>query len=83
LVCLYKIGRDVASAAVNMVCISNVLSRTFSLQSKASSCSSLYFRDGIRSVDFVLVWDDLIKHSNSEASEGKRKVFEKNLQREG
>lgn len=48
-----------------------------------SSGSSLYFRDGLRSVDFVLVWDDLVKHSNLEASVGKRKVFEKNLQREG
>jgi hypothetical protein len=31
----------------------------------------------------MLVWDDLVKHSNSEASEEKRKIFEKNLQREG
>jgi anoctamin-1 len=53
------------------------------LQSQPSTSSSLYFRDGLRSVDFVLVWDDLVKHSNSEVSEKKRKVFEKNLQREG
>jgi hypothetical protein len=49
-----------------------------------SSChSSLYFHDGLRSVDFVLVWDDLLKQSNSAASQEKRKVFERNLQREG
>jgi hypothetical protein len=30
-----------------------------------------------------LVWDDLVKYAVSEASERKRKVFQKNLQREG
>jgi hypothetical protein len=34
-------------------------------------------------VDFVLVWDDLVKNAISEESVGKRKVFERNLQREG
>jgi hypothetical protein len=45
--------------------------------------SSLYFHDGLRSVDFVLVWDDLLKQSNSAASQEKRKVFEGNLRSEG
>ncbi|XP_069685470.1 anoctamin-5-like isoform X2 [Periplaneta americana] len=52
-------------------------------KSQPASRSSLFFHDGIRSVDFVLVWDDLVKHSNSKASEEKRRVFEKNLEREG
>lgn len=53
------------------------------LQLQPSCHPSLYFRDGLRSVDFVLVWDDLLKQSNSEASQEKRKVFERNLQCEG
>jgi hypothetical protein len=55
----------------------------YCLHSQHSCHSSLFFCDGLRSVDFVLVWDDLLKHSNLEASEEKRKVFEKNLQCEG
>jgi hypothetical protein len=45
--------------------------------------SSLYFCDGLHSVDFVLVWDDLLKQSNTAAAQEKRKIFERNLQREG
>lgn len=47
--------------------------------------SSLYFEDGIRSVDFVLVW----KFSEEESPEieaernAKREVFEENLMNEG
>jgi hypothetical protein len=61
----------------------NFLFECCCLQSHPLHRSSLYFHDGIRTVDFILVWDDHVKHANSEASRKKRKIFEKNLQCEG
>ena len=55
----------------------------FDFQAQPSCRSSLYFHDGVRSVDFMLVWDDLSKQATTVAAEEKRRVFEKNLQREG
>lgn len=45
--------------------------------------STIFFRDGIRSVDFVLAWDSFTDQSITEAGIKKRKIFEKNLIREG
>ncbi|KAJ9596645.1 hypothetical protein L9F63_012342, partial [Diploptera punctata] len=52
-------------------------------EAQPSCRSSLFFHDGIRSVDFVLVWDDLAKQATTVAAEEKRRVFEKHLLREG
>lgn len=54
----------------------------------SQSCNtSLYFRDGNRSVDFVLVWKQLLDDSTSvsieEAKMEKRRVFQQNLLKEG
>lgn len=51
------------------------------------SCNtSLYFRDGNRSVDFVLVWKQLLDEHSAGIEETrmeKRKVFQQNLLKEG
>ncbi|XP_014210857.1 anoctamin-5 [Copidosoma floridanum] len=67
----------------------NELGRACNRNNNANTCSpvdvntSLYFRDGIRLIDFVLVWDGY----NQEASKFKfadiRKIFEDNLKHEG
>lgn len=43
----------------------------------------IFFNDGIRSVDFVLVWDDLDEESTKQEAYDKRKIFEENLIKEG
>ncbi|XP_044002725.1 anoctamin-5-like [Aphidius gifuensis] len=45
--------------------------------------TNLFFRDGIRSIDFVLVWDEHDTHSLSFRCTEFRKIFEKNLENEG
>ncbi|XP_055538730.1 anoctamin-1 isoform X2 [Wyeomyia smithii] len=47
--------------------------------------NSLYFTDGLRSVDFVLVWKDAPEEQNhlEESRQKKRHVFEENLVRDG
>lgn len=44
---------------------------------------AIYFRDGVRSVDFVLVWDTLTKESTADEAYERRKIFERNLVEEG
>lgn len=44
---------------------------------------SIYFNDGTRSVDFVLVWDSFNEKSSNAQAHSKRKVFEQNLMKEG
>ncbi|XP_018398327.1 PREDICTED: anoctamin-1-like [Cyphomyrmex costatus] len=44
---------------------------------------SLYFRDEIRSVDFVLVWDEYSGEAQTYRSVERRRIFEKNLEKEG
>ncbi|XP_044743761.1 anoctamin-4 isoform X2 [Chrysoperla carnea] len=52
---------------------------------KLVSCPmpSLYFEDGKRSVDFILVWDSFIDVAITEIATERRAVFEKNLMAEG
>uniref|UniRef100_A0AAR5PM38 Anoctamin n=1 Tax=Dendroctonus ponderosae TaxID=77166 RepID=A0AAR5PM38_DENPD len=53
-------------------------------ESKKKKCprSTVFFQDGLRSVDFVLVWHTVESDSECDASE-KRRIFEKNLIDEG
>lgn len=44
---------------------------------------TIYFKDGLRSVDFVLVWDSLEKEAITDESYQRRKIFEANLVKEG
>ncbi|XP_011697845.1 PREDICTED: anoctamin-1 isoform X2 [Wasmannia auropunctata] len=44
---------------------------------------SLYFRDEIRSVDFVLVWDEYNGEAQAYRNVERRRIFEKNLEKEG
>lgn len=44
---------------------------------------SIFFEDGMRSVDFVLVWDAFTELANTPEAQQKRKVFEANLIEEG
>lgn len=45
--------------------------------------STTFFDDGVRKIDFVLVWDELLPSNVSEISDCKREVFESNLEKEG
>lgn len=44
---------------------------------------TIYFKDGIRSVDYVLVWDAFEEEAVTEKAYQRRKIFELNLIREG
>lgn len=44
---------------------------------------TIFFRDGVKSVDFVLVWDGFAEHAITEEAYDKRRVFESNLVKEG
>lgn len=44
---------------------------------------TIYFRDGIRSVDFVLVWDSFEEEATTMEAKASRKIFEENLKKEG
>ncbi|XP_014471955.1 PREDICTED: anoctamin-1 isoform X2 [Dinoponera quadriceps] len=44
---------------------------------------SLYFQDEIRSIDFVLVWDEYDGETQTYRNIERRKIFEKNLEKEG
>ncbi|RZF39456.1 hypothetical protein LSTR_LSTR000977 [Laodelphax striatellus] len=52
-------------------------------QSSNYAGSCLYFSDGIRSIDFVLVWDESYTQSMDENAKTKRQVFEDSLKEEG
>lgn len=43
----------------------------------------IYFNDGKRSVDFVLVWDSFQEEAKSELAHKRRRIFEENLMKEG
>lgn len=43
----------------------------------------IYFNDGLRSVDFVLVWDSHEDVAKTQVSMVRRETFEKNLKKEG
>lgn len=48
--------------------------------------SSLHFKDGVRSVDFVLVWKKLVEDSEAHLEEQRnkrREIFELNLEKVG
>ncbi|XP_052128356.1 anoctamin-1 [Frankliniella occidentalis] len=45
--------------------------------------SSLYFNDGERTIDFVMVWDSLNEKANEETAIRKRGIFEDKLELEG
>ncbi|KAL6259932.1 hypothetical protein P5V15_009842 [Pogonomyrmex californicus] len=53
------------------------------LLSHSGTRYSLYFRDEIRSVDFILVWDEYNGEAQTYRSIKRRKIFEKNLEKEG
>ncbi|GJQ69772.1 hypothetical protein Trydic_g22331 [Trypoxylus dichotomus] len=44
---------------------------------------TIYFNDGLRSVDFVLVWDAFNEDATSEEAYYKRRIFEENLMKDG
>lgn len=44
---------------------------------------TIYFVDGVRSVDFVLVWNALDEEAVSDGARNKRTTFEENLVKEG
>nr|XP_012142541.1 PREDICTED: anoctamin-1 isoform X1 [Megachile rotundata] len=44
---------------------------------------SLYFRDEIRTIDFVLVWDEYDTGAQTYRNTEYRRIFEKNLEKEG
>lgn len=44
---------------------------------------SLYFNDGVRSIDFVLVWEANKEDANRPEAHKHRLVFEGNLERDG
>ncbi|CAH0557259.1 unnamed protein product [Brassicogethes aeneus] len=61
-----------------------------SQKAKYSNCDpikcpkpNIFFSDGIRSVDFILVWDGFDKDATTEASYTKRRIFETNLIKDG
>lgn len=68
----------------------NLLNDTFYMQEKdadnnGGECAkaNIYFRDGERSVDFILVWDMLNKDSVTDDAYERRRIFERNLVKEG
>ncbi|KAK2583391.1 hypothetical protein KPH14_009379 [Odynerus spinipes] len=52
-------------------------------QSDSSTRFSLFFKDKIRSVDFVLVWDEFDGEAQTYRRVESRRVFETNLEKEG
>lgn len=44
---------------------------------------TIYFKDGKRSVDFVLVWDSSDAEATSDEAQSRREMFESNLKEEG
>lgn len=44
---------------------------------------TIYFNDGIRSVDYVLVWDAFEEEAVTDKAYQKRRIFEANLIKEG
>ncbi|KAF3425387.1 hypothetical protein E2986_02577 [Frieseomelitta varia] len=50
--------------------------------SKCGTAFSLYFRDEIRTIDFVLVWDEYNVEAQTYRCTEHRRVFEKNLEKE-
>ncbi|XP_015601700.1 anoctamin-1 isoform X2 [Cephus cinctus] len=61
----------------------DVTGRGSRMTSHYGTASSLYFRDEIRSIDFVLVWDEHDAEALTYRSIELRRVFEKNLEKEG
>lgn len=61
------------------------LSRQFSQEKPRYICpkANLYFNDGIRSVDFILVWDSNYDQAVTESAMSRRSIFENNLIKEG
>ncbi|XP_043249984.1 anoctamin-1-like isoform X2 [Colletes gigas] len=51
--------------------------------SNSERAFSLYFRDEIRTIDFILVWDEFDTEAQTYRSIEYRRVFEKNLEKEG
>ncbi|KRT85879.1 hypothetical protein AMK59_1604, partial [Oryctes borbonicus] len=45
--------------------------------------ATIYFNDGLRSVDFILVWDAYNDDATSEEAYYKRRIFEENLMKDG
>jgi anoctamin-1 len=45
--------------------------------------ADLYFEDGVRRIDYVLVWNEKDESNSSYGAVNKRGVFEENLEREG
>lgn len=44
---------------------------------------AIYFNDGVRSVDFIIVWDAFNEDSTTECAYYKRRIFEENLIKDG
>ncbi|CAK9797502.1 Ano1 [Anthophora plagiata] len=51
--------------------------------SKCGALFSLYFRDEIRTIDFILVWDEHNAEAQTYRNTEYRRIFEKNLEKEG
>ncbi|XP_050486172.1 anoctamin-1 isoform X4 [Bombus huntii] len=51
--------------------------------SKCGTAFSLYFRDEVRTIDFVIVWDEYNVEAQTYRCTEYRRVFEKNLEKEG
>lgn len=45
--------------------------------------AKIFFKDGVRSVDYVLVWDALEENAVKPEAYAKRQIFESNLTKEG
>ncbi|XP_060518729.1 anoctamin-4 isoform X2 [Cylas formicarius] len=54
-----------------------------SIDNKNCPRPTIFFRDGIRSVDFILVWDSSDENAISPDGYMKRQIFETNLNKEG
>lgn len=44
---------------------------------------SLTFNDGVRSIDFVLVWEKAKEDATTQEAYNQRRIFEQNLEHEG
>lgn len=44
---------------------------------------SLTFKDGVRTIDYVLVWEKLNEDANTVQAKEHRRIFEENLEKEG
>ncbi|XP_066141402.1 anoctamin-4 isoform X2 [Euwallacea fornicatus] len=61
----------------------NSLNKSYESKTKKCPRPTIFFDDGKRSVDFVLVWDSSNEDACSPSAQEMRRIFEKNLVEEG